>query len=59
MVREKYVEHVLQRMRVWMELRALAPVTVSVYLRCARRFIEHIDKPLGTAKAKEYRAVPA
>jgi integrase/recombinase XerD len=53
MVSDKYIEHVLQRMRVWMELRALAPVTVSVYLRCARRFIEHIDRPLGTVKAKE------
>jgi len=53
MVSEMYVEHVLQRMRVWMELRALAPITVSVYLRCARRFIEHIDRPLGTVKAKE------
>ena len=53
MVSEKYIEHLLQRMRVWMELRALAPVTVSVYLRCARRFIEHVGRPLGTIKTKE------
>jgi integrase/recombinase XerD len=53
MVSEKYVEHLLQRMRVWMELRALAPVTVSVYLRCAQRFIEHVGRPVGTVKTKD------
>src|SRR4051812_48912346 len=53
MVSEKYVEQRLERMRVWMELRGLAPVTVSIYLRCARRFIEKAGKPLGAIKPKE------
>ena len=53
MVSEKYVEQRLDRMRVWMELRGLAPVTVSIYLRCARRFIEKVGKPLGAIKPKE------
>ena len=50
MVSKKYVEQRLHRMRVWMQLRGLAPVTVSVYLRCARHFIETVGKPLGSIK---------
>jgi site-specific recombinase XerD len=53
MIRDNYIEQCQQRMRVWMELRGLAPVTVSVYLRCARRFIEHLDRPLGTVTTKD------
>jgi integrase/recombinase XerD len=53
MVSEYYVEQCMKKMQEWMELRALAPVTLSVYTRCARRFIEHIDKPLGAVKTKD------
>ena len=34
MVSNEYVEQRLQRMRVWMHLRGLAPVTVSAHARC-------------------------
>jgi integrase/recombinase XerD len=53
MVSKEYVEQRLQRMRVWMHLRGLAPVTVSVYLRCARQFIETVGEPLGSLKPKD------
>ena len=53
MVSKEYVEQRLQRMRVWMQLRGLAPVTVSVYLRCTRQFIETVGKPLGSIKPKD------
>jgi integrase/recombinase XerD len=53
MVRDGYVEQCMKKMQEWMELRALAPVTVSVYTRCARRFIEHVGKPLGAVKTKD------
>jgi site-specific recombinase XerD len=46
MVHENQVEQSLLRMRVWMELRGLSSATISVYLRCTRRFIEHVAKPL-------------
>ncbi len=51
MARETYVDQCLKRMQVWMDLRALKPNTVSTYLRCARRFIAHVDKPLGSVRA--------
>jgi hypothetical protein len=50
MVSESYVERCMKKMQEWMELRALAPITLSVYTRCARRFIEHVGKPLGAVK---------
>jgi integrase/recombinase XerD len=50
MARETYVNQCLNRMQVWMDLRALKPNTVSTYRRCARRFIAHVDKPLGFVK---------
>jgi site-specific recombinase XerD len=53
MVSELYVEQCMKKMQEWMELRALAPVTLSVYTRCARRFIEHVGKPLGAVKTKD------
>lgn len=49
---ESYVEQCMKKMQEWMELRAFAPVTLSVYTRCARRFIEHIGKPLGAVKTE-------
>lgn len=53
MVSESYVERCMKKMRQWMELRALAAVTLSVYTRCARRFIEHVGKPLGAVTTKD------
>ncbi len=53
MVSETYVEQRLQRMRTWMELRGLKPITVSVYLRCARLFIEQVNKPLRAVKQSD------
>ena len=50
MVTGKFVEQRLQRMRVWMELRGLQPIMVSVYLRCARLFIEQVKKSLRAVK---------
>jgi hypothetical protein len=43
----------MKKMQEWMELRALAPITLSVYTRCARRFIEHVGKPLGAVKTRD------
>jgi site-specific recombinase XerD len=53
MVSESYVEQSMKKMQEWMELRALAPVTRSVYQRCARRFIEHVGKPFGAVKSRD------
>ena len=53
MVSKKYVEQRLERTRVWMQLRGLAPVTVAIYLRCARQFIVAMDRPLGSVKPKD------
>jgi hypothetical protein len=36
MVRDSYVRECLQRMREWMEMRGLKPVTISIYLGCIR-----------------------
>lgn len=57
MVSDKYVEQCLERMRVWMELRGLKPVTIEVYSRATRQLIEHAGKPLGAMRSddvKEY-----
>jgi hypothetical protein len=54
MVSAAYVEQRLQRMRVCMELRALQPITVTVYLRCARLFLKHVDKPLRSVQASRH-----
>jgi hypothetical protein len=43
----------MTKLRQWMELQALAPVTLSVYTRCARRFLEHVGKPLGAVTARD------
>ena len=50
MARESYVETCLGRMQRWMALRGLAPNSVSTYVRCARQFLTHVDRPLGTVK---------
>ena len=57
MVSKEYVEQRLERMRVWMRLRGLAPVTVVVYLRCARQFMRAVGKPLGSVTPKDMRTV--
>jgi integrase len=57
MVSDKYVEQCLERMRVWMELRGLKPVTIEVYSRATRLLIAHAGKPLGAMRSddvKEY-----
>jgi integrase/recombinase XerD len=53
MVRDNCVEQTLQQMRTRMEVRGLAPNTVTVYLRSIRRFIAHVGKPLGAVKPRE------
>ena len=53
MVRDSYVRKQLQRMRDRMEVRGLKPITVTVYLRCLRRFIMHVGKPLGSATTRD------
>lgn len=53
MVNETYLDQCVKKMQQWMELRGLAPVTQSVYSRCARRFIECSGKPLGAVKTKD------
>ena len=53
MVRDSYVQQTLQQVRTRMEVRGLAPVTVTIYLRSIRRFIAHVGKPLGTVKRRE------
>lgn len=50
MTRESYVETCLGRMRRWMALRGLAPNSVATYVRCARQFLAHVDRPLGAVK---------
>jgi len=50
MVRESYVEKCLCRMRAWMVLRGLAPNSVSTYVRCARQFLAHVERPLAAVK---------
>jgi len=50
MARESYVETCLGRMRRWMALRGLAPNSVATYVRCARQFLAHVDRPLGAVK---------
>ena len=52
MVRDSYVQQTLQQVDE-MEVRGLAPVTVTIYLRSIRRFIAHVGKPLGTVKRRE------
>ena len=53
MVRDKYVQQALQQVRTRMEVRGLAPVTVTIYERSIRRFITHVGKPLGSVKRRE------
>jgi len=53
MVRDSYVRKQLQRVRDRMEVRGLKPITVTVYLRCLRRFIMRVGKPLGSATTRD------
>jgi site-specific recombinase XerD len=55
MIRDSYVEQCLERMRAWMQLRALKPNTVSTYVRCARQFIRRVQKPLGAVKGGDVK----
>ena len=50
MIRESYIEKCLCRMRAWMALRGLAPNSVSTYVRCARQFLAHVERPLAAVK---------
>jgi len=53
MVSDRYVQKVLERMRVRLEVRGLKPVTVAVYLRLLARFVAHVGKPLGAVEASD------
>ena len=53
MVRDSYVRKQLQRMRDRMEVRGLRLITVTIYLRCLRRFIMCVGKPLGRATTQD------
>jgi site-specific recombinase XerD len=48
MLRESYIEQCLGRMRRWMALRGLAANIVATYVRYARQFVVHVDRPLAT-----------
>jgi integrase/recombinase XerD len=53
MVHDSYVDQVVARVHAKMLLRELAPNTIETYVRCVRRFIARVGKPLGAVKAKD------
>lgn len=53
MIRPSDIERCLQRMRRWMALRALAPNSVATYVRCARQFLAHVDRPLAAVTRRD------
>jgi integrase/recombinase XerD len=53
MVHDSYVDQVVAQVETKMLLRELAPLTIETYVRCVRRFIARVRKPLGAVKAKD------
>ena len=53
MVRDDYVQEVLDWLRMRMAVRGLSPVTVEVYLRLVRQFVVAVGKPLGAVTAND------
>jgi len=49
MVRRSYVEKCARDAEVD-ALRGLAPNSASTYVRCARQFLVHVDRPLAVVK---------
>jgi integrase/recombinase XerD len=56
MLRPAYVKRCLQRLQQWMALRALAPNSVLAYVRYARRFLVHVDRPLAAVTRQDIEA---
>ena len=56
MPRPSYLERCLHRLQQWMALRALAPNTVLAYVRYARRFLVHVDRPLAAVTRQDIEA---
>jgi integrase/recombinase XerD len=53
MIHDSYVDQVVAQVETKMLLRELAPLTIETYVRCVRRFIARVGKPLGAVKAKD------
>jgi integrase/recombinase XerD len=53
MVHDSYVDQVVAQVQTKMVLRELAPLTIETYVRCIRRFIARVGKPLAAVKAKD------
>jgi hypothetical protein len=53
MVHDSYVDQVVAQVETKMLLRELAHNTIETYVRCVRRFIAEVGKPLGAVKAKD------
>ena len=53
MVHDSDVDQVVAQVQTKMVLRGLAPLTIETYVRCIRRFIARVGKPLAAVKAKD------
>jgi site-specific recombinase XerD len=53
MLRASSVEQSLERMQRWMALRGLAANSVAIYVRCAHKFLTHVDRPLRSVTRRD------
>ena len=53
MDRNQYIEKQLERMKTTMAVRGLSPLTVLRYSRCAREFLQHCKKQLGSISGND------